>query len=159
MRNRLIALLAGLMVLSIAGAALAAPSVDTTLELEYDSAAMKLIYTVDDLDLLTPPATEVEIDLSLLEDFTFNHGQILKIWKQSLRDNGWEGGWGCLIRHFAGSTIGQKGADGAVGDFGPELFEASCSKKDSDALSPGKDKQDTRTDKGKPPWAKGPKTP
>jgi len=131
----MIALLAGLMVLSIAGAALAAPSVDRILDLDLDYGEAQYQYRLYPSDG-TAPAYGDPIDFP--EDFNLNHGQMLKLIKTQLRE-GWEGGLGCLVRELAKSDIGKEDLT-AVDEYQISL-PLSCEKKGDDWVPPGKEKK------------------
>ena len=136
MRNRLIALLAGLMVLSIAGAALAAPSVDRILDLDLNYGDAEYQYRLYGSDVTPTPAYGDVIDFP--EDFNLNHGQMLKLIKTQLRD-GWEGGLGCLVRELAKSDIGKE--DLTEVERYVYSLPLSCEKKGDDWVPPGKEKK------------------
>ncbi len=91
------------MLLSLSGVALASPSVDRVVDLHltYDDAA--LTYSVPDTK-----TTGTDVVVTIPDDYTINHGQLLKLWKENLRAGGWEGGLGCLVRELAKSDLGKE---------------------------------------------------
>ncbi|GIU92208.1 MAG: hypothetical protein KatS3mg011_1114 [Acidimicrobiia bacterium] len=132
-----------------------------TLELECSNGETITVEVADVKLVEGSECTLTAVTVEPNEDGVINHGSFVSAFVHSVKASGWEGGIGCLVRWIAQSDLGK---DELSAELDLEAFPTTCVKgRDDSSAGPPEwvsemkaERQalkESRTGKGKPPWA------